>query len=124
MKRLILIASAALTLIPGPAVSEVAASDWVLAQWRGGAHYYPATVLKTDGTSVTLEYDDGARETRPATQVKGYDWQTGTVVECRWHDGGWYGATITTIGDDATTLHILYDDGAKQLTKTKRCRSL
>jgi DNA repair protein Crb2 Tudor domain len=107
-----------------PATAQFAASDWVLAQWRGGAYYYPATVIRTDTASVTLEYDDGARETRPVNQVKRYDWKLGSKIECRWTDGGWYGAAITAIGGDGVSLDIVYDDGAVQRTKTKRCRSL
>jgi hypothetical protein len=106
-----------------PAAAQFAASDWVLAQWRGGAYYYPATVVRTDATSVTLEYDDGARETRPVNQVKRYDWALGSKIECRWTDGNWYDAAITALDGDGITLDILYDDGTVQRTKTKRCRS-
>ena len=111
-------------LAPFPASAQFAVSDWVLAQWRGGAYYYPATVLRTDATTVTIEYDDGARETRPVNQVKHYNWKLGSKVECRWTDGAWYGASITAMGGDAVTLDILYDDGTAQRTMTKRCRSL
>ena len=106
-----------------PAAAQFGASDWVLAQWRGGAYYYPATVIRTDTMSVTIEYDDGARETRPVNQVKRYDWKLGSKIECRWTDGNWYGAAITAMGGDGVSLDILYDDGTAQRTMTKRCRS-
>jgi hypothetical protein len=123
MTRLTRLGAFVLLLLPLPAAAQVAVSDWVLAQWRGGAYYYPAVVTRTDGKMVTIEYDDGARETRPVNQVKRYDWQLGSKIECRWTDGGWYGASITAMDGDGVKLDILYDDGTAQRTKTKRCRS-
>jgi len=64
MRSVIRLLAVLAMLAPFPASAQFAVSDWVLAQWRGGAHYYPATVLRTDATRVTVEYDDGARETR------------------------------------------------------------
>ena len=124
MRRVIQVLAVLAILAPFPASAQFAVADWVLAQWRGGAHYYPATVLRTDATTVTVEYDDGARETRPTNQVKRYDWKLGSKIECRWTDGAWYAASITAMGGDAVTLDILYEDGTSQRTMTKRCRSL
>lgn len=124
MRKTIKLLAVLAMLAPFPAMAQFAVSAWVLAQWRGGAHYYPATVLRSDATSVTIEYDDGARETRPVNQVKRYDWKLGSKIECRWTDGDWYAASVTALGGDGVTLDILYEDGTAQRTMTKRCRSL
>lgn len=96
--------------------------DWVLGQWKGNAYWYPAVVESQRGTSVTMVYDDGTRETRPENQVKPYDWKVGSKVECDWKGGGkWYAGRITRL--NVTDLSIAYDDGDKEDTHTGSCRS-
>jgi len=97
--------------------------DWVLAQWQGGSDWYPGVVQGRDGNMVTIRYDDGTRETRPANQVRAYDWHVGSRVVCRWTDGRWYDATITAMAEDGLTISLIYDDGDTQITQTGRCRS-
>ena len=106
------------------AAAQTAPGDWVLAQWQGGAFYYPATVKSTNGTMVTILYDDGTTETRPRNQVKAYDWRVGSRIQCKWSDGKWYAAKITGMGSDNVALNIVYDqDGTTDATTTANCRS-
>lgn len=104
-------------------VSAQQAGDWALAQWRGGAQWFPGVVTNRSGNMVTIQYDDGSTETRPVNQTRPYNWRVGTNVECRWTDGEWYAARITGMGEDGLTLNVLYEDGERQRTQTGRCRS-
>ena len=108
------ISAAAMTQEPG---------TWVLGQWQGGNHWYPGVVTARAGNQVTILYDDGTSETRPANQVRPYDWRVGSRVVCRFTDGNWYAATITAMAADGLTISLRYDDGDTQITNTGRCRS-
>ena len=59
----------------------------------------------------------------PVGKLRAYDWRVGTKVECKWTDGSWYAARITAMGDDETTINVVYEDGEGQRTSTGRCRS-
>jgi hypothetical protein len=100
--------------------------EWVLAQWKGDKYWFPGIVEKDNGASVTILYDDGTRETRPANQVKPYSWQVKSHVQCVWaQDGQWYPAVITALDDEGDKLTIRYDeDGTVEHTRTGKCRSL
>ena len=96
--------------------------DWVLARWRGNVWWFPGVIAGVEDNSITVLYDDGTREKRPADQVKHYDWRVGSRVECDWKGGGkWYAGQITALstGD----VSVLYDDGDRENTRTGRCRS-
>ena len=121
MKGLFGIGAAILALSTAAAAQQP--GDWVLAQWQGGSDWYPGVVQGRDGNMVTILYDDGTRETRPANQVRAYDWHVGSRVVCRWTDGRWYDATITAMAEDGLTISLIYDDGDTQITQTGRCRS-
>jgi hypothetical protein len=96
--------------------------DWVLGQWQGGSYWYPGVVESSTQGSVTIQYDDGDRDTQPLDQVKAYNWHNGSRVECNWQNGGqWYSGTITRLNSDG--LRINYDDGDTEVTKTASCRS-
>lgn len=123
MKRLFLMAITT-ALVATPAAAQTAPGDWVLAQWQGGAFYYPATVKSRNATMVTVVYDDGTVESRPSNQVKPYNWQIGSRIQCKWSDGKWYAAKITAMGSDNVSLSITYDqDGSTDATTTANCRS-
>lgn len=111
-----------LTMIASTAASAQQRGDWVLGQWRGGSAWYPGVVESVSGNQVTIRYDDGTRETRPANQVRPYDWRVGTHVSCLWTDGNWYRATITAMDPGGLEIDVLYDDGDRQRTQTGRCR--
>ncbi len=118
----IIVAAAALGLaIPATSAAQQP-GDWVLAQWQGGAIWYPGVVTARSGNIVTIRYDDGTMERRPVNQVRAYDWRVGTRIVCQWEDGNWYRATITRMSSDGVTLDILYDDGYTQRTTTGSCR--
>ena len=91
-------------------------------RWRGGSAWYPGVVESVSGNQVTIRYDDGTRETRPANQVRPYDWRVGTHVSCLWTDGNWYRATITAMDPGGLEIDVLYEDGDRQRTQTGRCR--
>jgi hypothetical protein len=96
--------------------------DWVLGHWQGGGYWYPGVVEGSNQRSVTIQYDDGDRETVPPNRVKSYDWRVGSRVECNWQNGGkWYPGVISQL--DKETLGINYDDGDTEVTKTAACRS-
>src|SRR3954471_24857781 len=93
VKKLVLLAALA---IAAPALAHAQQrGDWVLAQWRGGAQWFPGVIQSREGNMIRILYDDGTMETRPINQTRPYDWHVGSKVECRWSDGNWYGATIT-----------------------------
>jgi len=123
MKRLFRIGALALALAIPAGASAQDAGDWVLAQWRGGNDWYPGVVQSHVGNQVTILYDDGTSETRPANQVRPYDWRVGSRVVCRFSDGNWYGAAITGMAADGATISVRYDDGDSEVTHTGRCRS-
>jgi hypothetical protein len=123
MKRSLGIGVAILALSVPAAASAQQPGDWVLAQWQGGNDWYPGVVQSHVGSQVTILYDDGTRETRPANQVRAYDWRVGSRVVCRFTNGQWYDARITAMAEDGLTISVLYDDGDTQITQTGRCRS-
>jgi hypothetical protein len=121
LKKLVLIAALMLAA-PCTALAQQP-GEWVLAQWNGGAQWFPGVVQSRNGDMVKIRYDDGTFETRPINQTRPYNWHVGTKLECRFTDGQWYGATITAASSDGLTIDVLYDDGDRQHTQTGRCRS-
>ncbi len=98
--------------------------DWVLAQWKGAQYWFPGVVESRSGDSVTIIYDDGTRETRPANQVKPYDWRVGTSISCRWKGGAeWYPGRISAMSTDGVSITVEYDDGDREQTATGACRA-
>src|SRR6187402_2304387 len=98
--------------------------DWVLGQWKGGEYWFPGVVESRSGDEITIAYDDGTSETRPAKQVRKYDWDIDSRVECQWNGGtDWFPGRITAMSKDGITLNIEYDDGDKEQTRTGACRS-
>lgn len=96
--------------------------DWVLGQWKGGEYWYPGVVAGSSSSKVTIRYDDGDVDTRPANQVRAYDWAVGDKVECNFkNQGTWYSGRIASLSGEK--IRINYDDGDKETTKTGRCRS-
>lgn len=121
MKKLYVAAALAAAVLASPVMAQDV-GDWVLSQWRGSSQYFPGVVTGRDGNTVTVRFDDGAVERRPANLIRPFDWRAGSRVECRFTDGNWYGATITRIGSDGLTVSVRYDDGDTQNTNTGRCR--
>jgi hypothetical protein len=106
-------------------MSDCSPGDWVLGQWQGGSLWFPGVVqsVGADG-AVAIAYDDGTSETRPASQVKSYDWEVGSRIEAVWSgDGQWYEATITEADPGGSNLTVRFDDGIVEETVTGRCRS-
>jgi len=98
--------------------------EWVLARVPGIDYWFPGVVQGADAGFVRVVFDDGEVQTLPVSQVRAYDWDVGSKVECRYKGGAeWYGGTVTQAGADGESLHILYDDGDRERTMTKRCRS-
>lgn len=96
--------------------------DWVLARWKGGAHWYPGVVQSVSSGRVLVAYDDGDRETIDLDKVRPYNWVIGGKVECNFkNSGSWYPGVISSLGGEK--ISISYDDGDKETTKTGRCRS-
>ena len=114
---------AALALIVSTASAQQP-GDWVLAQWQGGEYWFPGVVESRAGNKITIAYDDGTRETRPINQVRPYDWKIGSRVQCQWAGGtDWYAGRITAMSADGVTIHVAYDDGDREETRTAACRS-
>jgi hypothetical protein len=98
--------------------------DWVLAPWRDSTQTFPGVVVGKAGSSITIQFDDGTRESRIDGEVREFDWDEDTVIECQWRDGQWYRATINWLAKDGLTMEITYtDDGTIERTKTGKCRS-
>lgn len=124
-KKMIAAALAAVCSMAGAAhAAPLNAGDWVLAQWKGESYWFPGVVQSVSGGATTIKYDDGTVETRPANQVKPYDWGVGSVVECRWKGGAeWYRGTILQASADGVSIAVKYEDGDSETTKTGACRS-
>jgi DNA repair protein Crb2 Tudor domain len=121
--RIIPILAALAALTPLPAAAQ-AVGDWVLAPWQDSTQYFPGVVVASSGLQVTIRFDDGTTENRLASDVRLFDWRTGSKVACLWTDGSWYNATITWMGDDGLSMQVRYDeDGVMQRTQTGRCRT-
>lgn len=115
---------AVLFLLGSTCASAQQKGEWVLAQWQGGEYWFPGVIESIDGSKVTIAYDDGTRETRPLNQVRPYDWKVGSRIQCQWNGGtAWYAGRITKMGTDGVTLHVAYDDGDSEQTRTGACRS-
>lgn len=113
----------------GLCLTPVAASaqnvgDWVLSPYQGSSMLFPGVVESRSGPNITIRFDDGDVETRPASTVRLYNWKAGSKISCLWTDGNWYHATILSAGADGYSLRVRYDDdGVVQNTKTGRCRT-
>lgn len=96
--------------------------DWVLARFRNGNFWFPGVLQSVSGERLTIQYDDGDRETLHVSAVRPYNWTIGSRVECNFRGAGnWYAGRITSLG--GSSLAIDYDDGDKERTTTGRCRS-
>lgn len=96
--------------------------DWVLARFKNGNFWFPGVIQSTSGGRITVQYDDGDRETLPVSAVRPYNWTIGSRVECNFRGAGsWYPGRITSLG--GSSLGIDYDDGDRERTTTGRCRS-
>ena len=103
-------------------VAAQTAGDWVLARYKGGAHWYPGILQSISGDRVVVTYDDGDRETLALNRVQPYNWKIGSRVECNFKQSGkWYPGVISSLAGEA--LGVNYDDGDKERTKTGLCRS-
>ncbi|QJB69073.1 hypothetical protein [Parasphingorhabdus halotolerans] len=128
MKKLLIIAGSALAIAGSSAAyaQSYGQGQWVLSRSAvGGSHYYPGVVASASGNQVTINFDDGTTETRPASQVRPYDWRVGSFIRCIWRpDGNVYGAMIQNISGGGTKLTIRYvDDGIVATVKTGECYS-
>ena len=98
--------------------------DRVLARWDGGTFWFPGKLVRSNGQQMTIQYDDGMEDTRPADQVKPFDWRVGSQIDAVWTgNGGWYAAEITEINEDGTMLSVLYEDGIREGRASAFCRS-
>lgn len=98
------------------------AGDWVLGNYQGAGYWFPGVVESVGNGQVTVQYDDGDRETVGLNAVRPYDWMIGMRVECNFQgQGEWYPGTISSLGGE--TIGIAYDDGDTEATRTGRCRS-
>ena len=128
MKKLLLAAGAMVAMAGASAVEaqSFGQGQWVLARSAvGGSHYYPGVVASASGNRVTINFDDGTTETRPASQVRAYDWRVGSFLRCIWRpDGKVYGAVIQKISGGGAKLTIRYvDDGIVATVRTGECYS-
>lgn len=96
--------------------------DWVLGNYQGAGYWFPGVIAKISGGKITIQYDDGDRETVSKNAIRPYDWKIGSKVECNYKGAGdWYSGTISSLAGEK--IGIAYDDGDKETTKTGRCRS-
>ena len=107
-------------------MEEFQEGDRILAQWDGGAFWFPGLVhsVSADG-SVAIRYDDGMSDIRPANQVKRFDWEIGTAIDATWSGNGrWYAARILDVAPDGRAVFVEYeDDGSREARATGLCRS-
>ena len=119
--RAAIIAAAACTA-SGAFAQQV--GDWVLSPWRGSRVLYPGVIESRSGTTVTVRFDDGSVESRPANTVRFFDWEPGSRIACQWSDGRWYNAVIVALSENGYNMTIRYDqDGSLEDTTTGSCRT-
>jgi hypothetical protein len=124
MKKIALACAFALAMVSPAIAADFRSGDWVLAQWQGAQYWFPGVVDDVRGNMITVRYDDGTTDQRPANQVRRYDWRVGSRVECRWQSGDdWYPGRITGESKDGQTISVRYDDGDQEHTSTGKCRS-
>lgn len=98
--------------------------DRVLARWSGGAYWFPGIVADIDGHLVSVQYDDGMRDTRPVHDIKAFDWRVGSRIDAIWSSNGeWYSVTITEMNGDGSALRVTFDDGIQEVKLSADCRS-
>lgn len=121
--RYLLAVLPAALVLSAPAHAQ-AVGEWVLAPWQDSTMDFPGTVVARSEQSVTIQFDDGTRETRHVSEVRPFDWKRGSAISCRWTDGYWYLATVTRMDKNGYTLQVRYDeDGVIEETNTGKCRS-
>lgn len=106
-------------------MSEFTEGARILAQWDGGAFWFPGRVhsVGSDG-AIAIQYDDGMSDIRPANQVKPFDWAVGSRIDAIWSgNGGWYAARIMAMSGDGRTIGVRFDDGIREDRDTGQCRS-
>jgi hypothetical protein len=124
MKHLLLLGALAASISTSAMAASFDTGEWVLARVPGNEYWFPGVVRGSSDGFVRVVFDDGVVENRPVAQVRAYDWDVGSKVECRYQGGAdWYAGTITQMGADGESLSMLYDDGDREKTKTSRCRS-
>jgi len=124
MKKFLLASALLLVTMASAQASDYREGDWVLARYKGMQFWFPGVVEQSRGDSVMVAYDDGERETVPRRDVKPYDWGVGSRVECQWKGGAeWYSGRITEASKDGEAISVTYDDGDRERTRTRKCRS-
>ena len=93
----------------------------VLAQWSNGK-WYPAQITDYDGRRYHVLFDDGDTSYAKEHQVRPFTWDLGTRVQCKWQQGNrYYQGRIAGIRGDK--VRIQYDDGGREVTNVRYCRS-
>ena len=124
MKKFFIAGAIALATFCSAQASAFQNGDWVLAQWKGANYWFPGVVDGTNGNTIRVRFDDGTVDARPSNQVKPYNWDVGSKVECQWNSGvEWFPGRIANVGRDGTTIGVRYDDGDSEQTRTGKCRS-
>ncbi|WP_151984245.1 tudor domain-containing protein [Rhizobium sp. EC-SD404] len=114
--------AAAIVAICATSAGAQTAGDWILSNYQGAGYWFPGVVESVGNGQVTVQYDDGDRETVALNAVRPYDWMIGMRVECNFQgQGEWYPGTISSLGGE--TIGIAYDDGDTETTRKGRCRS-
>lgn len=114
---------AAVAAMPASAIAQQV-GDWVLSPWRGSRVLYPGVIESRQGSTVTVRFDDGSFESRPANTIRFFDWEPGSRISCQWSDGRWYNAVIVSLSSDGYNMRIRYDqDGSLEDTTTGSCRT-
>jgi hypothetical protein len=121
MKLWIIAGALLASLSPNLAQAQVAPGEWALGKYKGGNFYYTGQVVRIAGNVVTIKYESGFVENLYRAQVKEYDWDTGTQIQCKGTDGKWYTGSIVKISDD-DRIDVMYGR-TRQWAVSKNCRS-
>lgn len=117
-----ILAALLIVVVSGSAASAQQKGDWVLGNYQGSGYWFAGVVDGVRGDKVTVQYDDGDRETLNRGNVKPYNWKVGTRVQCNFKGlGDWYDGKIAALS--GANISINYDDGDKEKTTTGMCRS-
>jgi Domain of unknown function (DUF4537) len=113
---------------------ELEVGDRIQGRWKAGADFYPGVVAQRDGEVVTIDYDDGDRETTLVRllRLERDDWLPDTpppvnldagdrVLGC-WFDGFWYPGVILSV--EGKRVHVLFDDNDQAFVTWDKVRPL
>jgi hypothetical protein len=102
-------------------MSDFRVGDEVLAPWANDGFFYPATLVRLQGTTAHVAYFDGAETDVPLASLRRGVLGVGANVSVNWRGKGTYyrGGIAERIGP---ALFLHYEDGTQGWASIAQCR--